>query len=557
LLNTIIKMGIPEIVDQTIPIHKNWTGLSPGYTMAVWLTHLLYNGDHTLSRIESWAEERINVLSAITGKPINSRDFSDDRLGNILEKLSDPEIWDTIETNLNDRIIRVYDLNSSVVRIDCTTVNSYAVVSKDGLIQFGISKDRADLPQIKIPLAILDPYGLPLVISTVKGNCADDPQYIPTMHKVRRSIQKTGLLYVGDCKMCAIAIRADTVRYGDFYLCPLSEVSYPISELDKNILKFSQNDGNLKPIVREYADGETREVALAFEETAEINCKIDDEVITWQERRIFTKSIAHAEVMVESLNKRITTCEEKLNKLNNHGRGHKPPKTFEEAVERANRIIEKSNLKGIVTCSVKVEEQVSSKENSTGKSSRKSITPRITVIPEVDKLVYEQKLRTVGWRVFVTNQSPEILPIEDVVLMYRNQFIIEDIFHRIKGKSISIQPLYLHRHDRIDGLVKFVSVAVRILICIETAVRDALKKTPEQVAGIYPYLPKKVVQNLRAEQILRAFKGITVTIVATGKDITVYCNKPSKLQSQLLRLLGFEQTMFDDITTKVGYLVRR
>jgi len=45
LLNTIIKMGIPEIVDQTIPIHKNWTGLSPGYTMAVWLTHLLYNGE--------------------------------------------------------------------------------------------------------------------------------------------------------------------------------------------------------------------------------------------------------------------------------------------------------------------------------------------------------------------------------------------------------------------------------------------------------------------------------------------------------------------------------
>jgi transposase len=556
LLSTINNMGIPEIVDQIISPHKNWAGLSPGYTIAIWLTHILYTGEHTLSHVQSWAEKRLNTLSAVTGKNIRARDFSDDRLGLILEKLADKSTWENIENQLNERLIRVYDLETSVVRVDCTTVNSYALVTDDGLIQFGISKGRSDLPQIKIPLATLDPYGLPLCISTVKGNCADDPQYLPTIRRVRSNLQKSGLIYVGDCKMGAIAIRADIMKWRDYYLCPLSEVSFPISELDMKIQDSLNNAGDMKPVVREYSDGEEREVALAFEETVEITFKTETEDITWNERRIYAKSLSHAKKMKESLDQRIENSVDKINHLNKRGRGNKPPKTVEEAVERVNKIIEKSNLKNIVTCSYQVEETDPSDRVSTGKSSRGRRNLVISVMPEVNKQAYEQKSRTLGWCVFVTNQSSDKLPIEKVVLLYRNQFTIEVIFRRIKGKAISIQPMYLHRDDRIDGLVKLVSLAVRVLICIEKKVWDSLEKTPESVTGIYPYQPKRDVQKPRAERILEAFEGTTLTIVVIGHEIVRHITELSDLQRQLLRLLGLNQTLYQDVCTKSSYFDR-
>jgi len=67
--------------------------------------------------------------------------------------------------------------------------------------QLGHRKDyRPDLPQLKIALSTLDPLGLPMTITTVAGNTADDPLYRPEIAKVRQSVGQTGMTYIGDCK---------------------------------------------------------------------------------------------------------------------------------------------------------------------------------------------------------------------------------------------------------------------------------------------------------------------------------------------------------------------
>jgi transposase len=49
------------------------------------------------------------------------------------------------------------------VHVDSTSASAYTSVSKEGLFQFGHSKDhRPDLPQVKIMQAVLDPLGMPL-----------------------------------------------------------------------------------------------------------------------------------------------------------------------------------------------------------------------------------------------------------------------------------------------------------------------------------------------------------------------------------------------------------
>ena len=88
------------------------------------------------------------------------------------------ERWGAFERALNQSVLRVYDLQCRMVRIDTTTAGAY--VTPEVLFQLGHSKDhRPELPQVKISVATLDPLGLPLTATIVRGEKADDPLDIP------------------------------------------------------------------------------------------------------------------------------------------------------------------------------------------------------------------------------------------------------------------------------------------------------------------------------------------------------------------------------------------
>ncbi len=70
-------------------------------------------------------------------------------------------------------------------------------------------------------LATLDPLGLPVATEVLSGEKADDPLYVPAIKRVRETLVTSGLLYIGDCKMAAIATRGYLAAGGDRYLCPL------------------------------------------------------------------------------------------------------------------------------------------------------------------------------------------------------------------------------------------------------------------------------------------------------------------------------------------------
>jgi transposase len=45
-----------------------------------------------------------------------------------------------------------------------------------------------------------------------------------------------------------------------------------------------------------------------------------------------------------------------------------------------------------------------------------------------------------GWRIYATNTTQERLPLAAAVITYRDQYIEENIFRRLKGKFLSITP---------------------------------------------------------------------------------------------------------------------
>jgi len=215
------RMGLPELIDRHFVPHGNWSGTSLGMTTTIWLAHILSEGDHRLNQVEGWVAHRLEMLSIAAGHPVRALEWSDDRLGIVLDAFSDDQRWPQFEVDLGRHLVRVYALWPRQVRLDSTTASGYYTVTGDGLFQFGHSKDhRPDLPQVKVMVAALDPMGMPLAVQVVSGERADDPLYIPAIQQVSHSLDEHGLLYVGDCKMAALETRSFLQAQGDDICAP-------------------------------------------------------------------------------------------------------------------------------------------------------------------------------------------------------------------------------------------------------------------------------------------------------------------------------------------------
>ena len=226
------NMHVAALLDTHFPTNAHWQGWSLGWTTVVWLAFILSEGDHRLSRVEPWVKEHQRPRSRCIGRKVKPRDLTDDRWATILDDLCVAAGWVEFDRARPQSVLRVSDLQGRVVRVDPTTAAAY--VTPEGMFQLGHSKQhRPELPQVKIAMSVLDPLGVPLTMTIVAGQTADDPLYLPESAKVRQIAQTTGLTYVGDCTMAAIGTRAEIVAHQDHSWCPLSATQMPDAALDR------------------------------------------------------------------------------------------------------------------------------------------------------------------------------------------------------------------------------------------------------------------------------------------------------------------------------------
>lgn len=216
LIGQMVKMGLREVLDKHIPNDFQQRDLSWGWTIVIWLAYVLSEGDHRKISMETYVAGMRNTLSELTGQEINSQDFTDVSDGTVLKYLS-KSYWKKIEKELNEKTIKVYDLETETVRCLAPSVSGNHQIVPEGLIQFGHHKDGTIKPQFKIMMAGLDPLGMPLATEVVSFDPADDGLYVPIIKRVDESLNKAGLLYVGDCKMSAFETRMYIVKQGNHY----------------------------------------------------------------------------------------------------------------------------------------------------------------------------------------------------------------------------------------------------------------------------------------------------------------------------------------------------
>lgn len=537
LLSEMQKLGISELVDEHYPAHGNWGGLSPGEVLSVWLSYILSAGDPRLSHVEGWVGGIKETLSVLLEKDCRGLDFSDDRLGLLLERLGDDGQWEDFEGALNRRILRVYDMDAQRVRIDSTTVKGYVEVSEEGLFQFGHSKDhRGDLPQVKINQSALDPLGIPLTTTIVRGNQADEPLYLPEIRRVQSSLNKRGLLYIGDSKMSSLGTRGWLAGAGDYYLCPLTAVQCPTTRLHELLEQVWQGKQSLEEIKR---NGDKIAEGFCYEEALEI--RLEGEPVEWLEKRCVVRSLKHAASSEHALQARLGKAQEAIERLNKRGRGRKL-RTEQELRLAVAEIVRRYRVEDLLSINYLTTSREVNKRPYRDRPAQTEVRSETTVEVLVDPLAYQHKVRTLGWKVYVCNDLT--LNLTEVVLAYREEYLVEQGFHRYKGKSLGLTPMHLASQTRIKGLIRLLSIGLRILCLLEFSVRKALDEQGEKLAGIYPGNPKRATDKPTAEMMLKAFKNIHLTHLDIDGDKHRHLSPLSPTQQRILALMSFPENIY-------------
>ena len=476
---------------------------------------------------------------------VTGLDFTDDRLENVLDALSDDANWAAFETELNQRTLRVYDLQAEVVRVDSSTASGYASVTEEGLFQFGHSKDhRPDLPQVKVMQSVLDPFGMPVATQVVSGDKADDPLYIPAIRQVRAGLGKRGLLYVGDCKLMSLDNRAYLQAGGDYYLGPFSKVQIPDKDLEAYLQPVWRGEQSLTPVYRINAQGEEEQIAEGFEREERLTATVDGEEMIWTERRLFVRSFMQAKAAATALRARLDKAQAALETLNERKQGKRHFTEVEPLRQVAAEIVRQYRVEGLLNLSYTEQVQERKVRPYGDRPAEVRIEREVTVRVSRNEIALEQADVRFGWRVYGTNHSKEHLPLPKAVLAYRQEYLVERGFARLKGRTLSLTPMYLKDDQRVTGLIRLLSIGLRVLTLLEFVVQRRLAESREKLAGLYAGNPKRTTATPRAETLLETFKSIYLTTVTIGKQIHLHVTPLSDLQLKILSLLGFSSDIY-------------
>ena len=539
LLAELKRMRVAQLVDAYFPTHGGWEGVSQGDVVVVWLAHVLSEGDHRLSHVELWVNGRQELIRRCLGTTVTTWDVTDDKLGSILRKFANDRYWQPFEAALTGSLLRTYALPVTTARLDTTTASTYRTTA-EGLFQLGHSKDQhPELPQVKIALATLDPLGLPLVTTVVAGNSADDPLYAPLIGQVRANVKQAGLLYVGDCKMGALETRALLAAGDDFSLCPLAGQQLPPAALDAYLTPVWAGTQPLSVLIPGPTPAD-EPGAEGFEVQEVLTATVAGVAVTWTERRLLARSPEQARAERAALQRRLAAGMAAFAALNERGHGKRRYQEAEKLWAAVAAIMKRYQVAAWVR--VSCEEVVSERavRGYRGQPARIEVDRDQRVVATLDAAAVVASEQRLGWRVYATNAPGERLPSETVMGVYREQYQIERGFGRMKGKPLSLTPLYLQLEEHVVGLIRLLSIAMRVLCLVEYGVRQALAVTGESLTGLYAGQPQRQTKRPTTEALLGAFRELNLALLygEAAKILQRHVTALSPLQERILVLLG-------------------
>jgi transposase len=556
------KMGIQATVDSVITPHGNWQGLSPGWVITIWLLHILTQHNHRMDCVQEWVKNRLSLLQRLTGQEVTALDLADDRLAICLRYLQPQSTWTQLENRLGRKLIRVYDLKNKLpqrwlMRLDATTGGVGHNPDNSTLFKVGKAKNGLYETLFKIMVASLDPLGIPMAVDVVAGNRADDPLYIPSYRRVKEIVSGQGFLVVGDNKMSALSTRACIADNQDHYLTPLAHQKDEPKLLDESLAGWPGRAEEMALIFLPQDmvdDGREPDPELAiargFEVSRSRTARVQGKKVTWTERLLVVCSFSYVRTMREGLQRRLNKAETALRALTPaRQRGKRQIKDEASLLTSIERIEKKYRVQGLFIYDY--QQQVSERQVRAykGKPARLERKVRYQLAVTRHQEAINMAEFKAGWRIYATNAPAKELSLAQAVAAYRDQYVAENVFRRLKGKVLSITPVYVHRDDHAEGLFHLLTLASRLLALGDYTAREVLAQEKEELTGIYAGNPKRGTATPTMERMLQAFDNINLTLITAGQEQHGQVTPLSPVQERILTLLGLSTALYTGLAT--------
>ena len=550
------KMGIQANIDSVIEPHGHWQGLSPGWVVTIWLMHILSEHSHCMVPVQEWVRDRLEALQRLTGQVIRELDFTDDRLAICLRELQKRENWTQIEAGIGRTTIRVFQLQEeNTVRFDASNGTVYHNPDQHTLFKVGKAKNGLYATQFKLMLASLDPFGFSLVVDVAAGNRADDPLYAPCYQRVKETLERNGLLLVGDSKMSALATRALMVLGHDYYLTPLAHLKDEPQLLEELLQGWVGREEEMALIflpedMPTNGDEPDPELAIAcgFEVERPRTALVKGQKVVWRERLLVIRSFGYVQTMQAGLQRRLNKAEKALRALTPpRQRGKRQIKDEASLLAAIDRIEKKYRVQGLFDTSYEQEVTERKIRSYRGKPARVERKVRFQLSVQRNQEAIAQAEFRAGWRIYATNSPQEQLSLTQGVLVYRDQYIQENVFRRLQGKILSITPVYVHRDNHAQGLFHLLTIAARLLALGDYVARQALAAEKSELDGIYPGNPKRSTATPTTERMFKTFDNINLTRVTLAEESMCQVTLLSTVQQRIVALLGLPLSLYTNL----------
>jgi transposase len=547
LITSLLKeLNIRNLINEQYQLHGNWSGSDKGLIVSIWIVYILSRCDHRLSVMEDWVSDHELILGREFGHQIDIKDFTDDRLGKLLDEFSVSERWDPFERSVNQQMLQVYEIQGGKIQLDATIGQSFGQVVEDGLLQSGYSKQfRRDLPQFKTMLANLGNENIPLGSLTVSGDKSDDELYIPIIKLAKQNFAKNGLLWQGDKKMSSIATRHHIVCGEDYYLSPLSEVQVSKSRLCADYLvDFFLGEQVLigVPSPKTTDLGEpVVEIAFGFEKSVQV----EHLGRVWTERRLVVRSCAYAigqEKLVRSkLEKAIAAIEH----LNQRIQGKKVLRNEAELKACYQGILKKYEVEGFLNVDYQAVTSAKEIPATAKKEARTDVKFSYAIQCAIDEPALQAQLLTLGWRIYATNMPSEGMTLTQAVHFYREEYKIEHRFHNLKTEVTRLLPVFLKKDTRIVGLIHLLMLVLKLIGVLEYKIQKKLAQNNEVLQGLYAGNPKMATKAPTISKIMSAMASISIAYVfKDGILIQALLNQIKPIQGTIMHLFDIDLKKF-------------
>lgn len=484
-------LNLVEIVDRHCPGKEE---VSHGTTvMALALNRLL--SPRPLYKVGEWLGGTV-LEDALA---IDAEQMYDSRLGRTLDDIHPhlAAIWQDVVV----QAVLANNIDLSQIHYDITSIYFEGGYEESEAIDYGYSRDnRPDAKQLNLGVNVTGKAGIPLAYRVLAGRTADRTTPLENMQalkqlfgRLEQSSQEGEFLLVSDRAMLDKAVLVAYEEKGVHWLGPLSGdgplrevlVSVTNAELDKHPLDY-------RP-VKQPADEPLRYYGVLRQATIEHE---GQEVLV---QLLVVKSRPKVKLdrdRRQTYLKRLTDRLEEIQGMLN-SRRYKRKRFAQKQVDIALR---GNPTKRFVDVAL------------TGEDGNLTLTFQV----DEEKLAEAAELD--GRYLLGTNQFS--LDAQQMLVRFKRQEVVERRIKTVKG-PIQVRPLFLHKQERVEGLVLVTMLALLVYTILEMLCRRA---------GNY----------ITARQVLERFELLAATYIQF--DDTSWLKLPSalnKTQQQLIDLLKF------------------